>query len=304
MRILTREKSNISNIADHIRQRKVEVVYGNLHDPHAIEKAVENCTVICNAAALTDLSASREALFRTNVLSLRMLLEFASRSKLKRFVQISSIGSFARTCTSVNEDTPFAPRNNYDRSKITGEKIVRSYCREKGLPATVLEPSAVYGPRVRIGFGYLLEMLSRRMMRYPVNEHTKLNMLYVCDLVQAVEKAIAVPQAVGERFIIGDEVSYTYERIIETAARELGVPPPRKHVPFSLAKSYAFLVQTAAKVAGRKPGVTVAYFDYLTSDMVLDISKAKRVLGFKPGYSLEQGMKAMVQWFRNSKKTG
>jgi nucleoside-diphosphate-sugar epimerase len=226
------------------------------------------------------------------------MLEFASHMKLKRFVQISSIGAFSKDHAIIDEETPLTPINNYERSKVEGESIALNYWKERKLPVTILEPSAVYGPRVRIGFRYLLDVLNRGKMRYPVNENTKLNMVYVSDLVQAVELALSVPEAIGERFIIGDEVSYTYKQIIELAAKELGVPPPRKHVPFSLAKWYAFLVQTGAKMVGRKPQLTVAYFDYITTDMVLDISKAKRILGYKPRYSLAEGMKEMVTWFR------
>jgi dihydroflavonol-4-reductase len=302
VRVLIRDNTRISNITEHIKRGNIELVYGNLHNVHAIEKALTGCTVICNAAALTDLSASLDALLRTNVFALRAMLEIASHMKIKRFVHISSIGAFNLSRHSINENTPLTPINNYDRSKVEGEKLALAFGREKKLPVTILEPSAVYGPRVRIGFHYLLEVLERGKMRYPVRENTKLNMLYVGDLVQAVEKAISAPEAIGERFIIGDDRSYTYKQILELAAKELGVPPPQKHIPFSIAKCYALLTEAGAKLLGRKPRITVSYFDYITSDMILDISKAKRLLGFKPQYSLEQGMKRMVKWFCDQKK--
>ncbi len=218
VRVLIRKNANFSHITQHIKTRSVEIAYGDLHDAETVKKALADCTIICNAAALTDLSAPRDALFKTNVHSLKVMLEFASQMKLKRFVQISSIGAFDKGHAIIDEKTPLTPINNYERSKVEGEVIALSYWKEKRLPVTILEPSAVYGPRVRIGFKYLLEVLRRGKMRYPVNENTKLNMVYVSDVVQAVEQAISVPEAVGERFIIGDEVSYTYKQIIELAA--------------------------------------------------------------------------------------
>lgn len=299
VRILIREHSDTTNIAEHLDRGSVEVVYGDLHSREILTEALADCTFICNAAALTDLSATLDALIHTNVTALDALLETASRIPLKRFVQISSIGAFDKSHPIIDESTPLAPINNYDRSKIEGEEVALRYWRERGVPVTILEPSAVFGPRVRIGFDYLLEMLDSGKMRYPVNEHTKLNMLYVGDLVQAVERAFEVPAAIGERFVIGAETSHTYRYIIELAARELGVPPPHKHVPFFVAKCYALISEIASKLRREKPSLTVSYFDYITNDIILDISKAKRILGFKPSYSLEQGMKAMVAWFRN-----
>jgi nucleoside-diphosphate-sugar epimerase len=304
VRVFIRKHADVGNIAEHLSEGNVEVAYGDLREVGTVEKALAGCTVICNAAALTDLSAPSDALISTNVVALDAMLKIASKMRLNRFVQISSIGAFVKTDTAIDETTRFTPVNAYDRSKVEGEKVTLRYWKENGVPVTILEPSAVYGPRVRIGFKYLLEMLHRGKMRYPVNENTLLNMVYVEDLVQAVQKAISVPEALGERFIIGDEVSHTYKEIIELAARELGVPPPQKHVPFLIAKWYAFFAEIGAKLQGKKPSLTARYFDYITSDMVLDISKAKRILGYKPEYTVEQGIKEMVKWFKSNTVRG
>ncbi len=300
VRILIKKHSDTTNIGGHLERGAVEVVYGNLHDRATLARALKDCTFICNAAALTDLSAKLHDLINTNVIALDAMLEIASQMPLKRFVQISSISAFDKSHTIIDESTPLTPINNYDRSKLEGEEVALRYWREKRVPVTILEPSAVYGPRVRIGFSYLLEMLDSGRMRYPVNEHTKLNMLYVGDLIQAVEQAFEVPEACGERFVIGSEISHTYRYIVELAARELGIPAPEKHVPFSIAKCYAFIMQIASKLRGKKPALTVSYFDYITTDIILDISKAQRILGFVPRYSIEEGMSAMVKWYREN----
>ncbi len=302
IRILVREKSNLENIEKHIRNKKVEIAKGELTSEESLKRAVQGCTVICNIAALTDLSASRKQFFNINVRSLKNLLDIASSIKLKRFVHISSIGGFTKNHSSINEETPQNPINNYELSKVLGEKIALMFWKKHRLPITILEPSAVYGPRANVGFPYLLRMLKKRMMRYPVSEYTLLNLVYVTDVVESIELAIEKQVAIGERFIIGGEKSYTYREIVEAAAQELGVTAPKKHIPLFIAKSFALLNQCFSKIRGEKPGLAMDYFDYITQDMVLDISKAKKFLDYKPQVDLKKGMKEMVKWYLSTRK--
>lgn len=297
VKILIRKNSNINNIEEHIRNKSIEIVYGDLRDKESLKKALDECTIICNSGALTDLSASHKDLFDVNVHSLKTMLELASKRPISRFVQISSIGAFDKHHSVINERTPLNPINSYELSKVEGERIALSFFKEKRLAVTILEPSAVYGRRVNIGFPYMLEVLRKEMMRYPVNENNLLNLVYVTDVVEAIELAIEKEKAIGERFIIGGEKSYTYKEIVEAAAYELGIPPPTKHIPLSIAKSFVFVNQCISKIRKRKPELVTNYFDYITTDMNIDITKARTILGFKPKVELKEGMREMVDWY-------
>lgn len=296
-RIFVRQKSNLTNVKKHIQAGNVEVAFGDIRDEKSIKQAVKGCSVICHTAALTDLSASKKEFLKTNVHSLEKFLNIVRKQRIQRFIYISSIGGFAKQYSKVTEGTPQSPINNYELSKVLGEKIALMFWEKHGLPITILEPSAVYGPRANIGFPYLLRMLKKRMMRYPVSESNLLNLVYVTDVVEAIELVIEKEEAIGERFIIGGKKSYTYKEIVEAASRELGISAPKKHISLSIAKSFALLSQYFSKIRGKKPELAVDYFDYITHDMVLDISKAKRILGYKPQVELSEGMREMVKWY-------
>jgi dihydroflavonol-4-reductase len=296
-RVLLRHGCNTENIEAHVRQGNVEVFWGDLRDPHSMRKALKGISFLLHSAALTDLSATRKDLFEVNVHALKNMITTLSIQGIKRFIHISSIGTFDKNQKTINEETPLSPVNDYECSKTEGESLVLAAFRESRFPATILEPSAVYGPRVNIGFPYMLEVVRSGRMRYPVDEKTLLNLLYVTDLVHAVELSMTKDAAIGERFIIGGERSHTYKEVIELTAKELGVPIPKKHVPTSIAKTFIFLQEKMARLRGKRPRVYTHYFDYITHDMVLDITKAKRILGYTPEISLERGVKEMVTWF-------
>jgi nucleoside-diphosphate-sugar epimerase len=123
-------------------------------------------------------------------------------------------------------------------------------------------------------------------------------MVYVSDVVDALILAAEKEEAVGERFVIGHDISPTYREIINVVAESLDVSPPRWSVPYWLAKPAAVFLQSAGDLLGMKPYRFADYLDYTVQDGVLDISKAKRVLEFQPKVTLKEGMAKTVAWFQ------
>ena len=78
----------------------------------------------------------------------RHLLEAAVRERVQRFVYCSTIGIYGHRAPGISrEDSPLAPGNIYERTKVSAERMVREFGREHGLPFVILRPADVYGPR-------------------------------------------------------------------------------------------------------------------------------------------------------------
>ena len=127
-------------------------------------------------------------------------------------------------------------------------------------------------------------------------------MVYVSDVVDALILASQKEEAIGERFVIGHDMSPTYREIMDVVAESMGVTPPRWSVPYWLAKPFALFLQMGGDVLGMEPFRFADYLDYTIQDGVLDISRAKRVLGFRPKVALKEGMAETVAWFREHPK--
>ena len=123
-------------------------------------------------------------------------------------------------------------------------------------------------------------------------------MVYVSDVVDAMILVAEKEEAVGERFVIGHDISPTYWEIMDVVAESLDVSPPRWSVPYWLVKPAAVFLQSAGDLLGMHPYRFADYLDYTAQDGVLDISKAKRVLEFQPKVTLKEGMAKTVAWFQ------
>src|SRR6266404_588599 len=104
-----------------------------------------------------------------NVEALRSLLEACKGRPLKRFVHLSSLGVYAARHhfgTDESEPLPAQHMDGYTQTKVESEQLVLQYQREHGIPAVVLRPGFIYGPRDRTVLAKLVQALRQKQMRY------------------------------------------------------------------------------------------------------------------------------------------
>ena len=107
-----------------------------------------------------------------NVYATKILLEFACRYNVNRFLYCSSVGVWGTIPKIVPPDdrTEYIDDNFYHKSKIEAEKIVYKYCREKELDAVIVRPTISYG-RGDNGFpAMFLKLVKKRMFVMPRRE--------------------------------------------------------------------------------------------------------------------------------------
>jgi nucleoside-diphosphate-sugar epimerase len=121
-----------------------------------------------------------------------------------------------------------------------------------------------------------------------------LHHMHVDDAVEGLWLAATQPDAAGDHFLFAGPETTTQARLWELVARALGRPLPRRHVPASLARAVATLVDVAAyrgiAFTSRDAPLAHAKLDGLTLPLYFDIRKARRHLGFAPRVTYEEGV--------------
>jgi nucleoside-diphosphate-sugar epimerase len=118
-----------------------------------------------------------------------------------------------------------------------------------------------------------------------------LNNTSVENLCDAILLAIRAPTIEGETFNIRDERLVTREEFINTIADYLGEPHPG-HVPEWLARLLVRPMETLARITGQgtPPPLTQARMKFLTQNLDFSITKAKRILGYRPRVDFQEGI--------------
>ncbi len=172
-----------------------------------------------------------------NVLPTKNLLEAVSGPKLKRFVYASTMGALDRSktddCSSpLDENSPAHPVSFYGRSKLEGERLVKS----SKLPYTIVRIPWCYGPgmskthHVRV----LFEKLMKGGLVFRVNWPGKVSIIEAGELAKIFTAAAADPKALNGTFFASDGEPISFGELFREMGRVAGRKTGKINIPGTL----------------------------------------------------------------------
>jgi nucleoside-diphosphate-sugar epimerase len=284
----------------------VQKIPGDLEDVDALRQGVAGADWVFNCAAKVGDWGTLEEFRRLNVAALKLLLDAASEAKVAKFVHVSSLGVYeGRDHFGTDETTPPAAEalDGYTRSKVEAEALALSYVKDRGLPLTVVRPGFIYGERDRTVLPKLIHSLTTGRFAYFGSGEQALNCIYVKNLVHALFLAADSANSVGEVFNVTDGPRVSKKQFIGKVAELAGLKPPRRRIPLWLAWTLAVLLERRAKRKGltTPPLVNKARYKFLGLNLDYSIAKARKVLGYEPPFTTEQGLVAAMGELMKSK---
>lgn len=277
----------------------VEQVPGDLADAVALRRGVDGADWVFNCAAKVGDWGTLEEFRALNVAAFGLLLDIAADARVERFVHVSSLGVYeARDHHGTDEQTPPAADSldAYTRSKTEAEALALRSHQEDGLPVSIVRPGFIYGPRDRTVLPKLIRALRSGRFAYFGSGDQVLNCIFVKNLVHGMFSAAEVPEAVGQVFNLTDGGRVTKRQFIGRVAELAGLKPPRRRIPLWLAWTLAVLLERRARRRGatEPPLVNKARYKFLGLNLDFSIERARRVLGYRPPYTTEEGLVASV----------
>lgn len=213
-----------------------------------------------------------------------------------RLLHISSPGVLGPINGSpAAEEQPLAPSNAYERSKAAGEAVVTSFVAQ-GLPAVVVRPEFVYGPRDTHVLG-LFRAIHKGRFFYIGDGSNCCHPTYIDDAVAGIIAALDHGR-VGETYHITGPRPLSFRELGATFAAALDVPPPRYAVPVPLARAGAALLEGAGRLSGIKPPLSGDGVAFFSENRAFSWAKAQRELAYQPQTDLAEGARQTVDWYR------
>jgi dihydroflavonol-4-reductase len=285
-------------------ERGVELAVGHLGDPDSLGAALDGVEAVVHVAGLVKARSSRE-LFAVNADGTRALAAAcAARTSPPRLVYVSSLAAAGPAWPGrprVEDDAP-APVSDYGRSKLGGERALRSFaCR---LHASVVRPPIVYGPRDKELMPELLRMARLGVVVRSGSRDKRYSVVHVADLCQGIAAVLdrgARLEEAGSRgvyFLDSGEVA-GWDEIALAACGAAGRRARVLPVPEAVAWAVAAGARLKQAVTGQAAMIS---FDKLREARQLcwtcSSARARAELGWAPRFDLARGMKDTVAWFR------
>jgi nucleoside-diphosphate-sugar epimerase len=255
---------------------------------------------VFHLGAICNFSTPYRILYPTNVLGVDHITRLALNSKIKRFIHVTSTSVYGYYRGSpFSEKSERNPQDDYGRSKRDGENIVLQRIGD-GLPAILVRPCTVYGPRCNDGAGKAFSRPSS-ITAIPGSGKQLLSNIRAEDVAAAVEHLSHIDGAVGQIYNIAEDTNPTLEDALKLAAATYNTAVPKLHLPLGLVKAIALIDGAVSRLRGKIPDLEYDAVKYLYYDYVVDNSKLK-----KTGYQLiypdfTQSMKQMGEWYRSNK---
>jgi nucleoside-diphosphate-sugar epimerase len=219
------------------------------------------------------------------------LAEAAVRSgNVRRFVFVSSIGAVAETSDDVvDEATPPRPVSPYGRSKLAGERALRSALGGSSTEWCVLRPVLAYGPGNPGNMARLLKLV-RTGVPLPLGGiRNRRSFVFVGSLVDAIERA-AAPGAAGGVFNVADDEAVSTPELIRLVAAAAGRKARLWTAPrWSL--GLAAGCGDAASALGIRTGVDSYSLRRLEESLEVSNRALRAATGWRPGATLADGLR-------------
>ncbi len=201
---------------------RLEVVAGDIRDPHQVIRMVEGCDRVLHLAALIAIPFSYvapQSYVETNVTGTLNVLEAARIHGTKRVVVTSTSEVYGTArYVPIDEKHPLQGQSPYSASKIGADKIAESYHLSFETPVVTLRPFNTYGPR-QSDRAVIPTIAAQLASKQPVLKLGSLDpvrdFLYVKDTARAFLHAAVVPGIEGETIHVGTGVGVTIGELAE-----------------------------------------------------------------------------------------
>jgi len=271
------------NLRQAAAEPRVEVVEGSVTDLALLRRLMAGTDFVFHLAALWLYECVHEprSALEVNVVGTYNVVEAAADAGVRKVVYSSSASVYGDAAfTPMTEEHPFLNRTMYGATKIAGEQFFRAFNQQRGLQYAGLRYMNIYGPRMDYQGTYvsvIMKVLDRIDQGLPPiifgDGSQAYDFIHVDDVARANLLALQ-NDASDEFFNIGMGVKTTIRELVELMLDITGSDLEPEYRP----QEQMFVTHRVGST-----------------------DKAERLLGFRAGISLRDGLQSVIEWRRREK---
>lgn len=263
--------------------KNIEIFQGDIRDPHGVEEAVTGVDAVFHLAALIAIPFSYhmpDAYVETNIKGTLNILQ-ATRKAGTRRVLVTSTSEVYGTAqyVPIDENHPFQGQSPYSATKIGADRLAESFFRSFQLPVTIVRPFNTYGPRqsARAVIPTVITQLLSGKQEISLGALTPTrDFNYVKDTVSGFIAIAESEHTIGGEINIATQKEISIGRLAEEIIRQIN--PEAKII------CDGQRLRPENSEVNRLMGAN---------------EKIRRLTGWKPQYTLEQGIEETIRWMRD-----
>jgi len=264
--------------------RKIEILTGDVRDPHYCKKITKEVDVIFHLASLIAIPYSYmapDSFVDTNIKGTLNICQAALENKCARVIHCSTSEVYGTAkYVPIDENHPLQPQSPYSATKIAADAIAMSFYYTYGLPVTIARPFNTYGPRqsARAVIPTIItQLLSGKKEIKLGSLHPTRDLVYVKDTVRGFIEISKSKRTLGETINIATQNDISIGNLSSMIISMIN--------PKATIKPDTIRVRPSKSEVQRLLGSN---------------KKIQSITKWKPTYSLEAGLAETIEWFRDS----
>lgn len=304
VRVLIKKDHNATmdtlSLPSGVKPYAADITLSDKADKKSLEAACEGIDRIFHFASATyNYRYSFDEMIATNVAGTENLLQAYLDSNPESsclhflFASTTSVYGYRRKGEILTEESPVKPGSNYAETKLMAEQVIKSFeeAAPKRIKFTMFRLGPFYGEGYEKPFFKVFRLVQEGRMIYIGGGRNNIVLVNIDDAVQAIMLALDNKKAENQIFNVTDGKSHTIKSLLEFTAEKLKVEAPKRSIP-------RFVAGIGRKIAK----VNYDEFEFLSSDRVISISKAKKDLGYTPKVNLAKAGANLIDKFLETQK--
>lgn len=281
--------SNIANLQFLPKNllNQVEIVFGDIQDGFLMNTLSKGKDIVFHLAALIGIPYSYvapAAYVSANITGTLNMLEAARNQNVGKLLVTSTSETYGTALYApIDEKHPLQGQSPYSATKIGADKIAESYFLSFGLPVCIFRPFNTFGPRqsTRAVIPTIISQVLSESDEIRLGSLDPVrDMLYVKDTARGFMMAALAESTIGEVVSVGTGRGVTIGEIVDMVQKVAG---------------------TSKKVIAENQRIRPEKSEVMK--LICDYSKAESLFGWKPEFSLEDGLSNVIDFMRNHKPT-
>jgi len=268
-------------------KKSMEILAGDVRDPHGVTEAMKGCDVVFHLAALISIPYSYyspDTYIDTNIKGSLNVVQAARELRISKVIHTSTSEVYGTArFVPITEEHPLQGQSPYSASKIGADQIALSFYYAFATPVCIARPFNTYGPRqsARAVIPSVITQIATGQTKIRLGSlHPTRDFNYIKDTVTGLIAIAESDQSVGEVINIGSNFEISVGETVELIAEIMGVKME--------------IETKAERIRPEKSEVERLWADN---------SKAKRLLNWEPEFGgkegLKRGLRKTIAWFNN-----
>lgn len=278
--------------SEYVEYRAVDIV-----DSISLDAVFESVHVVFHCAALSSVWGKYKDFYNVNVVGTKNVVASCEKYNVSKLIYVSSTSVYFdfKDEGYINESHSISSRfaNDYARTKYLGEQEVLNHNGK--INVVIIRPRGIVGDGDKSIMPRLIRVAQKGYFPLFYKGEALVDVTYVKNVVEGLMLCAKVNHINREIFNISNDQPMKVKDLLDLVFKNKDVKYLK--LPYKIVFLFAWLLEYFSKLFdGGEPKLTMYGVGLLAHTQVLDITKAKQILGYSPIYSIEDAVDKYLEW--------